>query len=89
MPDHTMCRSLLSVIMKEVYAKVPYELVMEAWAYNYNDGHCEFQIPSENLYWYGSACCAWIAKYHGWTEYLNRDPERAKAYYELKSTRGY
>lgn len=72
MADHSFCRRLLAQVMEQVRVQVPDEIRKEAWAYNYKDGHCEFQIPSEKMYWYGGSCCNWHAKYKGWNEYLDR-----------------
>lgn len=67
---HSFCQKLLAETMKDVRKAVPVDQQKEAWAYNYHNGYCEFQIPSQRIYWYGQACCLWHAKHRGWESYL-------------------
>ena len=66
------CRVLYRQIMEDVRREVPPEIVKEAWVYNFHDGRFEFQIPSQDFYWYGQADNAWDAKTKGWESYLSR-----------------
>jgi hypothetical protein len=70
MADHTFCRMMLAEVMKDVKKHVSKDLQKEAWTYKFDDRNQEFQIPSVQMYWYGSACCGWQARYEGWNNYL-------------------
>ena len=69
MDPHAFCRALLRSVMKDVRKHVPAAIRKEAWAWR-SGRDAEFQIPSKQFYWHGSACCLWLAKYEGWTAYL-------------------
>lgn len=71
--NHAFCRAYYKETMKDVRKVVSKELVKESWVWqNTSAAHSsyEFQIPSQNVYWYGQAHCAWDAKAKGWSYYL-------------------
>jgi hypothetical protein len=58
--------------MKDVRKHATKEQIKEAWTWKDQRGHQEFQmnVGEPTIYWYGSACCGWYARYEGWSQFL-------------------
>jgi hypothetical protein len=69
MNRHTFCRLLLQQVKPDIEKHTTVEERQAAWVYDTGRKHHEFHGP-DNFYWHGHACCAWEAKYQGWTAYL-------------------
>ena len=67
--NHSICRSLLKDIMKDVRKHVPVEERKKFYSHKSWRGQYEFQGPG-GVYWHGQACCSYYAKYNGWCAYL-------------------
>lgn len=70
--DHSFCRALLRTTRQELTSEQRRKL-KGAWVWRDGDDRAEFQVPSDGYYWYGSACCSYLAKYNGIGAWLERN----------------
>ena len=79
MDNHGFCRALLRTVRNELTTEQKRRL-KGSWSYFYK-GHDqgEFQVPSEEFYWHGSAHCAFDARQQGISAWLSTNyPEIEK-----------
>lgn len=73
--DVAVSRGMLRLLredMKRLKTKRP----KKYWTYDDGSGRWEFQAPDDDFYWYGSASCAFEARYKGINAWLQKfDPE--------------
>ena len=78
MNEHTFCSSLLKHLFKDVQKLVPVEIRKSAWVWMDDAVDCgEFQIPSQDFYWYGDAHCRYDCRFKGWVAYLTKHHQEA------------
>jgi hypothetical protein len=84
MDNHTFCRLYYNETMKTVKQVTTAAARKECWPWHFHGDHREWHGPRDletgkQFYWHGSACCAWMAKAHGWEAWLETCP----AYHKL------
>ncbi len=73
MADHMFCRLTLRQLRAELTAEQRRRL-KGSWSYMYRGAdQGEFQVTAEDFYWYGSAHCAYDARYKGITAWLTQN----------------
>ena len=71
--DVTLCRTLLSLVHKDVKAFRPsVNLTKDAWTYCAFRDNWEFHGPNE-FFWYGRASNAYEARHKGWSAWLKQE----------------
>lgn len=72
MSDHDFCRTLLTVVLRDVRKHTTPQQRRASWAYRYNTlNTVEFHGP-DSFYWSGEGCCLWAAKATGWQKWLHK-----------------
>lgn len=81
--NHSFCRIFLKVVMTDVRTRVKQETIKKhAWGYKYSEEtNVEFHINPcdevpDGFDWFGSGCCVWEAKAHGWQKYMESIDEK-------------
>jgi len=74
--DHSFCRILYNMTMKEVRQLFTAETIKSAWAYN-SHGTMEFHINEckeipEGFYYVVKGDCLWTAKANGWNMVMQK-----------------
>ena len=75
MDNHTFCRLYYNKIAELVKTVTTPAQRKECWPWHFHGDHREWHGPrldGHQFYWHGSACCAWMAKAHGWEAWLEK-----------------
>ena len=79
MADHTFCRMMLAQVIPWVNKVTTPEVRKGTWAWRFTRDHHEWHGP-DKFYWHGSACCKYMARYEGWSRWLEEwHPDTYKA----------
>ena len=85
MDNHGFCRLMLAQVMPWVNKVTTPAVRKTTWAWHFNRDHHEWHGPKDpetgrQFYWHGSCCCKYMARYEGWSRWLEQyHPETYKA----------